>query len=226
MSKILEIAGAWLERLSGARARGRHAARDAGPSTLHSRYPADEHARAWAHVSGWAQLSGRRQHLSCVLLAHNQVAALGTLLPELSDLLTECGYPWEIILVDRGSSDATEAFARSWCELPGFQALVLNAGAGRAQALTIGLQAARGDAVLLLDAGSVEALPMAQRMVRAWEDGSELVWLEHDPVSGRRRLQRWTASPHEGRPPAVLPAFATEGHLTLIDRRLLQTVLA
>ena len=54
--------------------------------------PVDE-APAWAHASGWAQLSGARQTVSCVLPCENSARTLSKLLPILSGRLTECGTP-------------------------------------------------------------------------------------------------------------------------------------
>ena len=62
---------------------------------------------SWAHASGWAQLSGARQTVSCVLPCRDKAHTLAKLLPILSDTLTECGYPWEVIVVDCGSRDGT-----------------------------------------------------------------------------------------------------------------------
>ena len=56
---------------------------------------------------GWAQLSGARQTVSCVLPCRDKAHTLAKLLPILSDTLTECGYPWEVIVVDCGSRDGT-----------------------------------------------------------------------------------------------------------------------
>ena len=65
--------------------------------------PRDE--PSWAHASGWAQLSGSRQTVSCVLPCRDKARTLSMLLPILSDTLTECGYPWEVIVIDCGSID-------------------------------------------------------------------------------------------------------------------------
>ena len=64
---------------------------------------------SWAHASGWAQISGTRRTVSCVLTCRNQAPTLAKLLPFLSDTLTECGYPWEIIVVDIASVDQPRA---------------------------------------------------------------------------------------------------------------------
>src|SRR5919206_3210257 len=143
---------------------------------VRTRYPAQEREgdAAWAHVSGWAQLSGHRQNISCIVPTLDQAPILATMLPELSDVLTECGYPWEVVIVDAGSRDTTEALLRAWCQFDGFRALMLREEIGRTSAITIGLQEARGDAVVLLDPASEHPLSLLRQMVILWEGGADV----------------------------------------------------
>ena len=90
--------------------------------------------------------------LSCIIPCHNEARNLDLLLPQLAQLLPRLATPWEVILVDDGSADHTAAVMRDWSELAGIRAIELSRNFGKEAALTAGLQAARGEVVVMMDA--------------------------------------------------------------------------
>lgn len=180
---------------------------------------APEHS--WAHASGWMQLSGSKQTLSCVLPCHNHAHILSKLLPILSDSLTECGYPWELIAVDRGSRDGTAQLLAAWTELPGFRRLVLDDTATEEDGYAAGLMAARGDAVILFDPQVVHSPELLPQMVLLWEAGAMLVHARRDPTTGESVLVPWDEEQTRRRmqePDFMLPPGCTQ--LGLLNRAL------
>lgn len=175
---------------------------------------------SWAHASGWAQLTGARQTISCVLPCRDKARTLAKLLPILSDTLTECGYPWELIVVDCGSHDGTDTLMTSWGELPGFRYLSMDGPARLEAAFEAGILAARGDAVILLDPSLPHTPELIPQMIAQWEGDARLVYAEHD-AAGRSGLRQWsesrlaqeTANPDMHLPPGCMA-------LGLLDRRL------
>lgn len=183
-------------------------------------------APAWAHASGWAQLSGARQTVSCVLSCENSARTLSKLLPILSDTLTECGYPWELIVVDAGSTDGTDGLMRAWCDLPGFRFLPLGRPASLAAGFEAGILAARGDAVVLLDPALRHSPELIPQMILQWESNARLVWAQAIGEPGRSTLRHWDeAQMHQqlSRPDFMLPPQCME--LGLLDRRLVDGLL-
>ncbi len=175
---------------------------------------------SWAHASGWAQLSGSRQTVSCVLPSRNQAQTLAMLLPILSDTLTECGYPWEVIVVDCGSVDATETLMSSWGELPGFRRIVLEGPARLESAIEAGILAARGDAVILLDPALPHSPELIPQMILRWEGDARLVYAQRD-AGGRSVLREWDearTARETAQPEMRLPSECMA--LGLLDRRL------
>jgi glycosyltransferase involved in cell wall biosynthesis len=180
---------------------------------------------SWAHASGWAQLSGARRAVSLVMACRNHARTLSKLLPILSDTLTECGYPWEIIVVDCGSSDETDALMAAWCELPGFRHLPLGRDARPEAAFEAGILAARGDAVILLDPALPHSPELIPPMILQWETDARLVYAQHD-ASGASTLQRWDEARmarETARPDMVLPPQCLA--LGLLDRRLIDWLI-
>lgn len=191
-------------------------------------YPAsDDTGAGWAHVSGWAQLHGTRRSVSCVIPAHDQLPTLRTLLPPLSDLLTECGYPWEVIIVDTGSTDGTERVLSAWCELPGYRLVVLDENVGRAGAIVIGFEAARGDAVILLDAMVEHPLPIIGEMVQRWEAGDRVVVAARDAHSGDSvlRVPGQGQARQDNSAMAGLRLADDRGDLVLLDKLVVRDLL-
>lgn len=183
-------------------------------------------APAWAHASGWAQLSGARQTVSCVLSCENSARTLSKLLPILSDTLTECGYPWELIVVDAGSIDGTDGLMQAWCDLPGFRFLPMGRPASLAAGFEAGILAARGDAVVLLDPALRHSPELIPQMILQWESNAPLVWAQSIGEPGRSTLKHWDETHMRqqlSRPDFVLPPQCME--LGLLDRRLVDGLL-
>jgi glycosyltransferase involved in cell wall biosynthesis len=183
-------------------------------------------APAWAHASGWAQLSGARQTVSCVLSCENSARTLSKLLPILSDTLTECGYPWELIVVDADSTDGTDGLMQAWCDLPGFRYLPLGRPASLAAGFEAGILAARGDAVVLLDPALRHSPELIPQMILQWESNARLVWAQASGEPGRSTLRHWDDTQMRqqlSQPDFLLPPQCME--LGLLDRRLVDGLL-
>lgn len=183
-------------------------------------------APEWAHASGWAQLSGARQTVSCVLPCENRARTLSMLLPILSDTLTECGYPWELIVVDGASTDGTEGLMQAWCELPGFRYRPLGRAASLADGFEAGILVARGDAVVLLDPALRHSPELIPQMILLWESDARLVYAQPGGEPGRSTLRQWDDTQMRqqlSRPDFVLPPQCLE--LGLLDRRLVDGLL-
>ena len=87
---------------------------------------------------------------SIVLPAHNEVENLPPLLQEISNVMSQLKEPWEVVVVDDGSTDGTwEAVKEFDGPLHGIR---LQKRSGQSAALNIGLKAAKGEILITLDA--------------------------------------------------------------------------
>ena len=131
--------------------------------------------------------------ISCVLPAFNEGRSLPTLLAQLRDELSPRFARWEIVVVDDGSSDDTAAAIAPWVAGNGASAnasasssagsnggavryVALSRNFGKEAALTAGLDRARGDLVLLMDADLQHPPALIGDMVAAWRDGADMVY--------------------------------------------------
>jgi glycosyltransferase involved in cell wall biosynthesis len=91
--------------------------------------------------------------VSVVVPAYNEAENLPALLDELRPPLEALGVPYEIVLVDDGSTDATrEVLARLLPRHPALRVVRFRRNAGQSAAFLAGFAAARGEVVVTLDA--------------------------------------------------------------------------
>lgn len=145
--------------------------------------------------------------ISVVAPIYNERETLDELHRRLTGVLETLGDEYEIVLVDDGSSDG------SWTQMLALAArdrrlrlLRLSRNFGHQAALSAGLDAARGDAVVLMDADLQDPPEVIPDLVAQWRDGFDVVYAvrssrEGDPWAKEksaalfyRLLQRMTAT--------------------------------
>jgi glycosyltransferase involved in cell wall biosynthesis len=101
---------------------------------------------------------------------------------------------WEIICVDDGSTDTTLAqlIALSTSD-PRFKIIELSRNFGKEAALTAGLDASRGDAVIPMDADLQDPPDLITEMLAAWENGAEVGVAKRSDSASVGLLKRQTA---------------------------------
>lgn len=87
------------------------------------------------------------------------------------------GYNYEIVLVNDGSSDGTlaEMLAEQERDSKHIAVVSLTRNYGLEGAVQAGLHYARGDAVVVMDADLQDPPGLMREMIKAWEDGAEVV---------------------------------------------------
>lgn len=115
--------------------------------------------------------------LSCVIPCLNEQANLAVLLPDLLATLDFPDIALEIIVIDDGSTDTTPELMHKWVKLhPEVKYLRLSRNFGKEAALTAGLEAAKGDAVVCLDADMQHPPSLIVEMLDRWRDGVQMVY--------------------------------------------------
>jgi glycosyltransferase involved in cell wall biosynthesis len=114
--------------------------------------------------------------ISCILPAYNESETLPALLAQLSDELAQHSNDWEIVVVNDGSSDDTELAMVPWLRDRRVRYVSLSRNFGKEAALTAGIDRARGDIVLLMDADLQHSPALIAEMVAAWRAGADMVY--------------------------------------------------
>ena len=121
--------------------------------------------------------------ISVVIPAHDEATGIGRAVAAISDCLDSCSPDWEIVIVDDGSRDSTFEIVRSMASHdPRIKALRFSRNFGKEAALLAGLRAARGDAVITIDADLQHPPALIPVMVERWRGGAMVV----DAVKRRR----------------------------------------
>ena len=132
--------------------------------------------------------------LTVVLPVYNEEECIAQTLAELVGELTRQGYPYEVICVNDGSRD------RSWDILldeasrnPRIKLIGLSRNFGHQNAVSAGLAAATGDAVLVMDADLQDPPAVIPDMIAQWQDGYDVVYGKRRSRRGDGLLKRLTA---------------------------------
>lgn len=116
------------------------------------------------------------QLLSVVIPAHNEAAGIVHALDIVKATLGSCGMKWEIIVVDDGSHDKTFTRLGELAQADSrIKSIRLSRNFGKEAALLAGLRAARGDAVITIDADLQHPPSLIPAMIDAWRKGSKVV---------------------------------------------------
>ena len=117
----------------------------------------------------------KRPSISAVVPAYNEAGNLPRLLPVLCEVLRSLTDHWEVIIVDDGSRDHTVQAVAPWLNEPGVCLLRLSRNFGKEAALSAGLERARGQTVVLLDADMQHPPALIETMLRLWSEGADSV---------------------------------------------------
>lgn len=134
--------------------------------------------------------------LSVVIPAYNEEATLPLLVDRLRPVLDALGEPYEVLIVDDGSHDATpvllQRYRHDW---PGLRVVRLRANAGHQAALSAGLQRARGAWVATLDADLQDPPEVLPEMLSAARTaGADVVYGVRSDRSTDSAFKRVTAA--------------------------------
>jgi polyisoprenyl-phosphate glycosyltransferase len=102
--------------------------------------------------------------------------------------------PFELVLVDDGSSDRTAALLDAIAMTdPRVRVVYLSRNFGHQTALTAGLDHARGNAVVMLDADLQDPPEVITRMLDHWRAGCDVVYAVREQREGESRFKLATA---------------------------------
>ena len=131
---------------------------------------------------------------SLVLPVFNEEAVLPLLVHRLEKLVASLDAPAEIIFVDDGSRDTSaivlEALAK---EKSHVRFLKLSRNFGQQYAATAGMDAASGDAVILMDADLQDPPEVVHEMIARWKEGYEIVYARRSTRAGETLFKKFTS---------------------------------
>jgi dolichol-phosphate mannosyltransferase len=125
--------------------------------------------------------------LSIIVPAFQEAEGLAANLGVIAAAARETSLPFDLIVVDDGSTDGTWAGLQALAgELPELAAVRLSRNFGKEAAICAGLDRARGDACIVLDADLQHPPSLIPEMVRLWRDER---WDVVEAVKQRRGVE-------------------------------------
>lgn len=166
---------------------------------------------------------------SIVIPIYNEEAVLPILLRRIDQLLDACDAPAEAIFVDDGSADCSSIIlAAKAKDDPRYRYIGLTRNFGHQVAITAGMEAASGDAVVVMDADLQDPPEIVGEMIARWKEGFDIVHARRLSRDGESAFKRWSARMFYkclGRLSSVeIPQDV--GDFRLIDRKVLDAFLA
>ncbi len=133
--------------------------------------------------------------ISIIVPAYNEEAVLDIFHTRISEVLaTLPDYAWEIIFINDGSTDATqlkiEALQR---QDPRVGSILLSRNFGKEIAMTAGLDHAKGDAVVIIDADLQDPPELIHDFLREWNKGYDVVYGRRTHRDGESWAKKVTA---------------------------------
>jgi dolichol-phosphate mannosyltransferase len=124
--------------------------------------------------------SAARRRVHVVLPAYDEAPRLPPLLASIHDALTESGLPWDVVLVDDGSTDGTGDIAQAWARDHPLRYIRHERNQGLGATIRDGLLEAAGaadpeDVVVTMDADDTHSPGLIARMERMIAEGYDVV---------------------------------------------------
>lgn len=125
---------------------------------------------------------------SIIAPIYNEFDNLPELYRRLKAVMDASGEPWELILVDDGSTDgSTEKIRELAAEDETVRPVIFARNFGHQVAITAGWDYARGDAVVIIDADLQDPPEVILELAKKWKEGYEVVYA----VRGEREGESW-----------------------------------
>jgi polyisoprenyl-phosphate glycosyltransferase len=132
---------------------------------------------------------------SIVVPIYNEEAVVPLLLHKLDALLDRLDDTAEVIIVDDGSKDTGPIVLAAKCRSdPRYRFIRLSRNFGHQIAISAGLDAAQGQAVVVMDADLQDPPELVEEMIARWRDGFQIVYAKRSRRDGETAFKRISAN--------------------------------
>ncbi|MBQ9832277.1 MAG: glycosyltransferase family 2 protein [Clostridia bacterium] len=166
--------------------------------------------------------------ISLIMPAYNEEEVVEYSFECMDKAMRDIGYPYEIIYVNDGSRDSTMSKLRAIAKKnPHVKVLSFARNFGHQLAVTCGMDAAKGDALVIIDIDLQDPPEVIADLVKAWENGADIAYGKRLKREGETIFKKFTAFCYY-RLLAAMSANAIPldtGDFRLIDRKVADVFL-
>lgn len=132
--------------------------------------------------------------LSLIVPVFNEEEVIGTSFARMDEAMRTLPYEYEIIYINDGSRDGTMAHLRKIAaENSHVKVLSFSRNFGHQLAVTAGMDAAKGDALIVIDVDLQDPPEVIAKLVEAWEQGADIAYGKRLKRQGETVFKKLTA---------------------------------
>ncbi len=132
---------------------------------------------------------------SIIAPIYNELDNLPELYRRVKEVMDSSGEPWELILVDDGSTDGSTDKIRGLVQADKtVRPVIFARNFGHQVAITAGWDYARGDAIIIIDADLQDPPEVILELVKKWKEGYEVVYAVRGEREGESWFKKFTAA--------------------------------
>ncbi len=132
---------------------------------------------------------------SIIAPIYDEVDNLSELHRRITKVMDAAGQPWELVLVDDGSTDGSTEKIRELAKVDvHVRPVIFARNFGHQIAITAGWDYARGDAVVIIDADLQDPPEVILDLAEKWKEGYEVVYAVREEREGESWFKKFTAS--------------------------------
>lgn len=167
--------------------------------------------------------------ISLIIPAYNEEEVVEHSFACMDKAMKDIGYPYEIIYVNDGSRDGTmQRLRRIAADNAHVKVLSFARNFGHQLAVTAGMDAAKGDALVIIDIDLQDPPEVIGEMVKAWENGADIAYGKRMKREGETVFKKLTAFFYYRLLSAMSahPIPLDTGDFRLLDRKVADVFLA
>lgn len=137
----------------------------------------------------------QKKLLSLVIPVYYEEDVLTESFARMDAAMKATGYEYEIIYVNDGSRDGTMKILRGLAREHAYvKVLSFSRNFGHQTAVTCGMDAAKGDALVIIDVDLQDPPELIPEMVKMWEKGADIVYGKRAKRKGETLFKKFTAA--------------------------------
>jgi dolichol-phosphate mannosyltransferase len=137
----------------------------------------------------------RNVRYTIIVPVYNEEAVIQESYRRLTRVMESTGEPYELLFINDGSQDKTAELIEALAEKDEcIKLLDFSRNFGHQIAITAGMDYARGDAIVIIDADLQDPPEIIPQMIAKWKEGYEVVYARRSQRKGETLFKKWTAA--------------------------------